>query len=153
MDEPIITTHWTLDEALALIRLLQPETRRFGYHLCLAGGVLNKGWSAKDLDLVFAPMDQPDKLADPKGMLGFLDALWGTGSDIGTPLTEDYAKASEDSPYAEKKKFDYSGMRIDVFIMKDTRTLKPLPKPSVFKQMKTQMDWESIGQRLGIHGG
>lgn len=141
MNEPIITTHWTLEEALDLIRLIQPETRRFGYHLCLAGGVLNKGWSNKDLDLAFLPMDKPDKLADPEGMLQFLTSLWGTGLDIRTnteaSVEETYPEVSEDSPYVEKRKFDYSGMRIDVFIMKDSRkTLRPQPEKKALSDLE-----------------
>ncbi len=44
---------WTLEEALILVRALQPTAWQYGYHLCLGGGVLNKGVSSKDLDLYF----------------------------------------------------------------------------------------------------
>ena len=49
-------TNWGLDNAVDLIRKLQPEARRSGYHLALAGGVLNVGHSDKDLDIVALPM-------------------------------------------------------------------------------------------------
>lgn len=42
---------WTLEEALYLIRRLQPKVFLHGYNLCLGGSVLNKGFSTKDLDL------------------------------------------------------------------------------------------------------
>lgn len=49
---------WKLKDGLALVRKLQPETRQFGYHLTLGGGVLNTGKSRKDLDLFFLPLRQ-----------------------------------------------------------------------------------------------
>lgn len=45
-------TLWTLDEALALVRLWQPSAHVAGWHLALAGGVLNHGISTHDLDIV-----------------------------------------------------------------------------------------------------
>ena len=46
---------WTLDSALQLIRNLQPGCEERGWYLALAGGVLNKGHSTGDLDLVAMP--------------------------------------------------------------------------------------------------
>jgi hypothetical protein len=48
---------WNLDEALELIRELQPKVRELGYHVLLGGGVLNEGKSDKDLDLFFIPLN------------------------------------------------------------------------------------------------
>lgn len=73
---------WLLDDALGVIRALQPQTRQFGYHLCLGGGVLNKGESEKDLDLYFLPMNQKDLKADGDGMLQHLKSLWGESEDV-----------------------------------------------------------------------
>lgn len=81
----LAASHWTLDEALPLIRGLQPHTRKFGYHLTLGGGVLNHGESKKDLDLFFLPLN-PTGGKVPEGwaseanadkLLEWLDALWG----------------------------------------------------------------------------
>ena len=47
---------WTLDKALQLVRNLQPHLMAVGWFAALAGGVLNKGYSEHDLDLVFVPM-------------------------------------------------------------------------------------------------
>jgi hypothetical protein len=49
---------WNLKKALKLIRKLQPKIHKTGYHLGLCGGVLNKGKSSKDLDLVLVANDQ-----------------------------------------------------------------------------------------------
>jgi hypothetical protein len=48
-------TKWTLENSVELIRLLQPLAHRHGYHLALAGGILNRGFSEKDLDVVALP--------------------------------------------------------------------------------------------------
>lgn len=49
---------WTLSDALDVIRPLQFKALQYGYHLALGGGVLNKGESANDLDLIVMPLDQ-----------------------------------------------------------------------------------------------
>ncbi len=46
---------WSMDEALGLIRRIQPDCMENGYYLALGGGVLNKGYSDKNLDLVAMP--------------------------------------------------------------------------------------------------
>ena len=47
---------WTITDALNLIRDLQLNLRKVGYHLALGGGVLNRGGSAHDLDLYLLPI-------------------------------------------------------------------------------------------------
>ena len=51
---------WTLQEALQLIRDLQPQLKPLHYHVALGGGVLNKGTSQKDLDLYLLRFDNDD---------------------------------------------------------------------------------------------
>lgn len=46
---------WTLSDALAYIRELQPRAMATGWCVLLGGGVLNQGASAHDLDLLFYP--------------------------------------------------------------------------------------------------
>lgn len=48
---------WTLDRALEVIRKLALPLATVGWHLALAGGVLLKGISVHDLDLVAFPHD------------------------------------------------------------------------------------------------
>lgn len=76
---------WKLDEGLELIRLLQPKTRDFGYHLTLGGGVLNKGESNKDLDLFFLPLDNASVAVDAEGLLRWLQGLWGDYEGLRAP--------------------------------------------------------------------
>ena len=46
---------WNLNDALELIRNIQPDCMNSGYYIALAGGVLNGGGSINDLDLVAVP--------------------------------------------------------------------------------------------------
>lgn len=48
-------TPWTLDRGLALLRGLEAELSAVGYHCALAGSVMYRGQSAKDLDVVIYP--------------------------------------------------------------------------------------------------
>jgi len=48
---------WTIDEALEFIREHQSKCVELGYHIALAGGVLNKGYSNNDLDLILICID------------------------------------------------------------------------------------------------
>lgn len=124
---------WTLDEGLNLIRALQPKTREFGYHLCLGGGVMNKGISEKDLDLYFLPLDNPTLAkANPQELINWLVTLWGDYSPIGKEYDPDDVEVVVDdgpfqqlnleprknSAYKFKLKFNRPcGDRIDVFIL------------------------------------
>lgn len=48
---------WTLDDALPVVRSLNIALSEVGWCVALGGGVLNKGWSYHDLDLVLVPFD------------------------------------------------------------------------------------------------
>jgi hypothetical protein len=88
---------WTLEKALIVVRAIQPHTRKYNYHLCLGGGVLNKGESNKDLDLYFLPMGGFDgkQQPDSKGMKEQLEKIWGVSEDI----AKDYGYADGASCY------------------------------------------------------
>lgn len=46
---------WNLNEAVSLIRRIEPALSAAGYHCGLTGGVLFKGESVKDLDIIIYP--------------------------------------------------------------------------------------------------
>lgn len=79
----MMNEQWSLDEGLRLIRALQPEAKRFGYHISLGGGVLNRGFSYKDLDLYFIPMENEELKQDTGALLKYLTDSWGAPTDIG----------------------------------------------------------------------
>lgn len=104
---------WTLDEARALIAQLQTKSRHYGYHLCLGGGVLNTGVSAKDLDLYFLPLDD-DIEPQPIALLDWMQEELGDSESI--PFGSDGKGNPGTSHYAWKHKFNHGGKRIDVFV-------------------------------------
>ena len=143
-----LSNKWTLEEALPLIRGLQPETRRFGYHLCLGGGVLNRGSSEKDLDLYFLSMGgKPPK---PEELIGWLEGLWGRSEPIGSGTHQetihngrgevvayhDIPYPEEDNCYEQRLMFDYGGLRIDVFVVGESEgnaTERPVEAPATIQ--------------------
>ena len=73
-----MTQTWTLDAALLWIREMQPKLMEAGWCIMLGGGVLNKGHSDSDLDLLAYPRNSESKFQKavsclPKGSLSFVD--------------------------------------------------------------------------------
>jgi len=70
----LVNKSWTLDDALAYIRSLQPKFLELNYHLGLAGSVLNQGHSDNDLDIIIMGLhNKTDNNED--GLLEFLEHL------------------------------------------------------------------------------
>ncbi len=104
---------WTLNEGLAVVRLLQPLTRRVDYHLAIVAGVVNKGYSDKDLDLYFLPLDNSEHQPEPDRMKSILDALYGEGEPIADPAYDEVPG----SVYRHKLIYRVDGKRVDAFIL------------------------------------
>ena len=105
---------WTIEEALELIRGIQPALHARKYHVAMGGGVLNKGTSDKDLDLYVFPFDA----GEIPEILPFLVEQWGTWEPRWSAAgKEDYPA---DVNFGLKVKFfTQAGKRIDVFITKN----------------------------------
>ncbi len=102
---------WILEDGLRTIRAIQADLKPLGYHAALAGGVLNLGYSFKDLDIVFLPLTN-DKAPLPGALMDFLCQVWGQPSlDEGSHSPNPY------TPYREQWVFPNGGKRIDVFIV------------------------------------
>lgn len=98
---------WSLNEALALIHSIQPLLHKHQWHVALGGGVLNKGWSAKDVDLYVLPFGtEPEKDGIPD-VIPILTKLWGDYENIGY---------GSDAIFEYKIKFEIMGKRADVFV-------------------------------------
>ncbi len=67
---------WTLDAALEAVRRVQPGAMAAGFYIAVAGGVVNCGYSHKDLDLVAVNRDATSRAAD---LVEVLTAEWGNG--------------------------------------------------------------------------
>lgn len=107
---------WVIEDALALIRRLQPKALECGYALSLGGGVLNAGFSWKDLDIVAVPGSH-----DVQALGSFLDSMHIMG------ITKTYV--NYDHPGLEVYKFDYKGFMIDLIIPKLDKTPSPQANP------------------------
>lgn len=96
--DPIITgphakrPMWLLDEAMRVVRELQFKALQNGFHLALCGGVLNKGYSAHDLDIAVFPLDS-------RGMEGWTKFLAACPAILGPRVEIENAPTS--APDAE----------------------------------------------------
>lgn len=107
---------WTIEDALLLIRDIQPKIRPLQYHVVLGGGVLNKGWSGKDLDLYFLPFGDTGIPADLPQLKAYLSTRLGTPAPLGySAVGHAYPP---DATYGENRyTYIVSNRRIDVFIV------------------------------------
>jgi len=101
---------WHIEEALTLIRAIQPALKPLGYHVALAGGVLNHEQSRKDLDLVFLPLTN-DRAPALDPLMGYLVGVFGQPS-----IEEGSHSPNPYTPYRQQWVFPYGGKRVDVFI-------------------------------------
>lgn len=128
---------WTLDDGLKLVRSIQPQVRKFGYHATLGGSVLNVGKSYKDLDIYFQPCAGVDNQGEE--LVKWLTSIWGEPStlkkdyeppqmDDGSYLSSSPARIRLKDPFVAKKttlkdvyqwslKFLRGQDRIDAFIV------------------------------------
>jgi len=72
---------WTINSALAFIRELQPRAMEAGWCILLGGGVLNRGESKNDLDLLAYPRTATSERAALIAVLPHTDDVtWSTCS-------------------------------------------------------------------------
>ena len=102
---------WTIGAGLRVIRAMQASLKPLGFHVALAGGVLNTDRSFKDLDLVFLPLT--NNFAPPtEPLMGYLCGVFGY------PNTEEGSHSPNPyTPYRQQWVFPNGGKRIDVFIV------------------------------------
>lgn len=108
---------WSFEEAFMAIIALQGGTRDFGYHLALGGGVLNNGFSNKDLDLYFLPLNGLPQ--DTDGLVTWLEEHFGYAEPIGLSNTEYNPDTPSVEPikYTRRLKFLFDDRRIDAFVI------------------------------------
>lgn len=106
---------WTLEQGVEACRVIQAAVQPLGFHVGLAGSVLTKGSSTKDLDVIVYPHNRTERPPVEE----VHDAL----REIGVKLTWDrkfideirVKKGSTDTKHVEA--FLYQGKRIDVFFL------------------------------------
>lgn len=104
---------WTRPEAIVLLAAMQPSMMRRGWFLALTGGVLTRGFSDHDLDLVAVPM---------KTLHTDLNNLHDCFTTFGMERTHDAetmrerwkSKGSPDGKYVEVYRF--GDKRIDIIV-------------------------------------
>lgn len=109
---------WDLESALKFIQKIQPSAKVVGFHVCLGGGVLNKGESNNDLDLYFLPLEDesnhPDdkRRTDPVNIMEIMNRVTG---NTGT-YQEDYDNLR--TSYRAKMVYKYTlNSKIDIFVV------------------------------------
>lgn len=102
---------WSLQEALDLIHRIQEPANQAGWYVALAGGVLNKGYSYHDLDLVLVPMDCNQLGTWNMGyVMRDVKATYVRNSE--DMLSSWRSRGSNDSKFVEH--WDIGGRRIDL---------------------------------------
>jgi len=101
---------WNLDEAVHYLRCMNADAKRFGWCFALGGGVLNHGYSKKDLDIVAIPYHGA-------GLTGLYDYLRRYGMvQIRTSSQMRSGWKEPDMKHVEEWRTD-TGRRIDIMIM------------------------------------
>lgn len=111
-----IKAMWDLDEALSLVRSMQGTVRGFQYHIVLGGGVLNNGYSYKDLDLYCLPFGDAGIPADRDGLRDYLTEQLGAPAPLGY-TAPDHAYPPDPTYGEHRYTYTPNGKRIDVFII------------------------------------
>lgn len=114
-EEEIYST-WNLQEALTLARLIEPIVVQFGYHTALGGGVLLRGESEKDVDIILYERTKDTKPAPPKEVLAGLVAI---GFSEKFHLCKHGASAAEIGEYKKVFVGTFFGKRVDLFFLRN----------------------------------
>lgn len=125
---------WYLADAQLLIRKLQELAWPLSHHVALGGGVLNHGYSEKDLDIYILPIYEPgldhqtlqDQLTsrlDEAGLTVMADMMVQSGKH-GNPAFEPAHCFS-----AALRCHDEQGRAVDVFVVRAMPATKQEPAP------------------------
>lgn len=103
---------WTLDEALELVRSLHLPLADIGWCCGIGGGVLIKGSSDKDLDLIFVPYCKTNHdIGVLNALLSSLDG-WERYCTVDVMHAHWRSKGLEDTKHVEA--WTFKGKRVDV---------------------------------------
>ena len=103
---------WTLEQGLRFVRLLEQALAPH-YHVALLGSVLQKGESAKDIDIMIVPhTTERNNIWEIWSLLNGFGLHFKIGCDV---VHDAWRKAgSADTKHVEV--WTYRGKRVDVFI-------------------------------------
>jgi hypothetical protein len=109
MENKCITVIWDLVSAINLARDVEIIAEQNGLHIALAGGVLKKGYSFKDLDLLV----YPHKAGGEFHVDYFIESFNRKGFSK-------WKRVDWTTPYGDNKIIfttDYNGKRVDIFFL------------------------------------
>ena len=109
---------WILEELVALARYIEPNARARGWHVGVTGGVLYKGQSDHDGDIVAFP-HQRGRCAR-KGIKGLHQALRASGLSLSwsrKDLTKNWRKRGITDRKWVEIWADVTGRRVDVLVL------------------------------------
>jgi hypothetical protein len=116
--------NWYLADALVLLRELQAIAWPAGWHLALGGGVLNHGYSDKDLDLYVLPIYSRPDLVDELTILSRLADILDSKHPEGEPVCSFQGNPHECYTYAMR--FSYRGKQpVELFIVRRSAIAAP----------------------------
>lgn len=117
-----------LAETQLLIRDLQGDAWSLGYHICLGGGVLNHGYSDKDIDLYLLPRYEAKNITPLKRKSQLTALLRLLKARFGEP-TVDYVRGINDK-FNEQAEH-YVGLNNQAF---EGKWAHPLEQPTCFAE-------------------
>lgn len=97
--------YYSLDFAAKLVSGIQESCMKRGYYIALAGGVINKGWSTNDIDLVAVPMAGE---SNSEGLISYLTLIM--------ELLREPTKQSR-GRCVDIYHFDYKNVKIDLALI------------------------------------
>lgn len=110
---------WTLDLALELVRDIEPVLAELGWHVAITGGVLFRGYSMKDLDLIVFPHAKRTPAPTDAELLKLRRGLKSAGMTIRNSRRVvqrgERWKASGDTKHVEI--WTGKGRRVDVIVL------------------------------------
>ena len=111
---------WTLEDGLDMARQLRRVAAGYGWHVAIGGGVVHRGWSNKDLDLVMFPHDSTRETFNTR-MIGDIGSIlsksgWELYRTVGEMHSYWETKGSKDRKWVEVWKTP-DGKRVDLIWM------------------------------------
>jgi len=104
--------HWTQTEALLFLADLETKAAAAGLHVALAGSVLYRGESKKDLDVVIYPHTKEKPSSWPLKAIAFVDVQIGKSDLCDFPYRD-----GKHVRYAFIKSGPLAGRRVDIFLL------------------------------------
>lgn len=103
---------WELEKAVEVVRWLEARLSAHGYHCALTGGVIFKGSSEKDLDIIIYPHTKGEKGGVSREEVWLLLQDWLHATDSNTCQGTSQFRDDKDVRWIQSK-----GKRIDFFFL------------------------------------